>query len=558
MDILSVHYLSSVPPDYTRYKEFPRVGELVKKIRSVLKQYGRGDMPIIDSESGGYIAPTYYSDIEVDNKLSRVSDHPVIKSQRMAAAYHIRGTVIQIGEGLKRSFIFPLGGRLGSTIVTNGSSPQQALLEFNGTPRATVIAYQAMTALLSGKGKWEKIPGAGRVNGYIFRREGKAVAILWSRDNEEIPLSWKSAIERVKILNILGYPLKLRKRNEIILNWEPIYIQGSYPQVSAFLKSMGYKRREQIKIARIRVIEKDKSPFLLVTARNEGDKNAEARLVLDKQPAFWGVQGKSEEVGLAPGEERRWLLPVGRGLGIGGGEDNEVVAKCIGRKGKVLAERKDRVWILRAGPALGKMNIDGVLGKKEWAQSEVSRLDLPSQVKVGQGKWQGIKDCSATIMAKWDESNLYLGIQVRDNRVISMEKGSNIYMKDAVEIFLDSGLKEGELPRYTGRQFQIVINPGERIILSSLSGHSLKMEAIKYAVRRIKSGYILEMAIPWKSLKFSPTEGGLLGFDLAIDDADKEGGNLSEMEAERKQMVWSGTATDYRDPLNFGGIFLVK
>ena len=63
-------------------------------------------------------------------------------------------------------------------------------------------------------------------------------------------------------------------------------------------------------------------------------------------------------------------------------------------------------------------------------------------------------------------------------------------------------------------------------------------------------GYVLEAAIPFQALGFTPTPGQVIRFDLAIDEGDGTG--------RQRQLTWNGTARDSGDRSDWGQATLVK
>ncbi|MBN2302021.1 MAG: hypothetical protein JXN60_05835, partial [Lentisphaerae bacterium] len=58
--------------------------------------------------------------------------------------------------------------------------------------------------------------------------------------------------------------------------------------------------------------------------------------------------------------------------------------------------------------------------------------------------------------------------------------------------------------------------------------------------------------MPFPKLKLKGQAGTVIGFDVAVDDGDVPS------RGRKLQMVWSGTAHNWRTPVDFGRIILVK
>lgn len=75
-----------------------------------------------------------------------------------------------------------------------------------------------------------------------------------------------------------------------------------------------------------------------------------------------------------------------------------------------------------------------------------------------------------------------------------------------------------------------------------------RIEGVSHAAAATAEGYEVELAIPWSGLGGPPAEGRVLGFDVANNDND--GGRRVA------QIVWAGTAFDWRDTAAFGDCLL--
>ena len=63
-------------------------------------------------------------------------------------------------------------------------------------------------------------------------------------------------------------------------------------------------------------------------------------------------------------------------------------------------------------------------------------------------------------------------------------------------------------------------------------------------------GYVLECAIPWSAIDWTPVENATILFDIAIDDAPAN--------ADRKvQLMWNGSQRNSSDRSHWGRLTLV-
>jgi hypothetical protein len=88
-------------------------------------------------------------------------------------------------------------------------------------------------------------------------------------------------------------------------------------------------------------------------------------------------------------------------------------------------------------------------------------------------------------------------------------------------------------------------------IFTATGGKSgkINMANISSSTKIVETGYELEIKIPWQELGgYVPKSGNVIGFDIGIDDSDKE---------ERKyQLYWQGKEDNYKNRFNFGRMIL--
>ena len=134
---------------------------------------------------------------------------------------------------------------------------------------------------------------------------------------------------------------------------------------------------------------------------------------------------------------------------------------------------------------------------------------------------QGDKDASYTFQSKWDIDNLYLAFKIKDDVIINEYKEGRIkgFGGDCIEIFIDSlNLKKP----YPGREFsQYYFGLNNRAgRMGEGRNEDIGTDA-KYAWKRTKDGYNMEVAIPLKELSLKGVrEGCRIAIDVCMDDAD--------------------------------------
>jgi hypothetical protein len=153
----------------------------------------------------------------------------------------------------------------------------------------------------------------------------------------------------------------------------------------------------------------------------------------------------------------------------------------------------------------------------------------------------------------WDDRNLYLHVQVNDPTPMrNTQQGGGIWNGDGVELFI--GWEE---PAHDGP----LLFSDRQVLLSAGQPPDGKRSFVNHATTQVSCqvvvtptvdghGYVLEAAIPFAALGFTPQPGQTLRFDLAIDDGDGMG--------RQRQLMWSGGARNSGDRTDWGRAKLVK
>jgi hypothetical protein len=199
-------------------------------------------------------------------------------------------------------------------------------------------------------------------------------------------------------------------------------------------------------------------------------------------------------------------------------------------------------------------NIDGRLG--EWKQDRY----LIENVVFGKSNHTGPEDLSGRAMIGWDDSNLYLGIRVIDDKYVQNAKGSDLFKGDSLDILLDTNVpSDFYLAALNGDDFQLGISPGspnpndnsEAYLWFPKSSEGARGEVV-VAARTREDGYVVEVAIPWSVFSVSPFHEQHFGFALSISDNDNKNQNLQQ------SMVSYVPIRTLNDPTTWGDLTLIK
>lgn len=158
--------------------------------------------------------------------------------------------------------------------------------------------------------------------------------------------------------------------------------------------------------------------------------------------------------------------------------------------------------------------------------------ELPYKMNVISG--------SPTNMARfglrWDETYLYVGIEVKDD-ILSLS-APQAYNNDAVEIYLD-GDNSKSTP-YDEYDKQLIYQWGK------------KNTDREYLFAETENGYSMEIKIPWTEINTEVMDGCRIGFDIDVCDNDSEDGTRCGV------IIFNGYESDFKDTSRFATLSLIK
>ena len=144
----------------------------------------------------------------------------------------------------------------------------------------------------------------------------------------------------------------------------------------------------------------------------------------------------------------------------------------------------------------GKVNIDS--RPVEWKQKNRFRISDKLNVAYGREKWQGEKDLSGIACTGWDENNLYVYMEVKDDVLKAMGEGVDLWKGDHIEIWVSIdndlvyqiGFSPGD---FKNKKPQVYIWYPKSL---ELSERLKRAEKIKFNMKSTLNGYRFECRIP--------------------------------------------------------------
>jgi len=100
------------------------------------------------------------------------------------------------------------------------------------------------------------------------------------------------------------------------------------------------------------------------------------------------------------------------------------------------SERCEAAGVVLCRQAKEPIKIDGRL--EEWTESKPA-IQIPDQEPGPRpGDWRGKSDASAVIFLAFDDKNFYLAARVTDDKFLGLNKKSEEYLNDGLELYFDT------------------------------------------------------------------------------------------------------------------------
>ena len=176
--------------------------------------------------------------------------------------------------------------------------------------------------------------------------------------------------------------------------------------------------------------------------------------------------------------------------------------------------------------------IDGDL--TDWANVATIPTISSHRVTYRPEQWTGPDDCSMTTQLAYDDSALYLAVDVTDDELLT--QGAMFWQRDGIEIFWDPRPVGQRTSAFRGdcRHLGIPLPAeGQDMDVTALPAGSIEPDALRIACVRRPGGFVVELAIPFDAIAsgFAPSPDVPLFLEVMINDMDTVGDNtrLSNM-----------------------------
>jgi hypothetical protein len=169
----------------------------------------------------------------------------------------------------------------------------------------------------------------------------------------------------------------------------------------------------------------------------------------------------------------------------------------------------------------------------------------------------GDADLAAQAFLGYDSTNLYVAVQVRDDKYVQVTSGRNLYLGDDVEIQLDANLAADFVTTsLSSDDYQIGLSAGNfgTVAPNAYRWYPRSSEGAVSTVvvkgKQMADGYTLEAKIPWTVFGLTPVAGAKYGFAISVSDDDQAG------TAVQQSMISSVGTRKLLNPTTWGTLVL--
>jgi len=241
------------------------------------------------------------------------------------------------------------------------------------------------------------------------------------------------------------------------------------------------------------------------------------------------------EAGTADGVDRHLATATGWEItGADGTTKLGGIRRAVATTAPLIDMNKPVRAIAAALYARAAPELDGTLGGFD--ASDPVTLDYDDQYRRSEEPYQGPEAFSATVLAKWNEEALFLGVDVvKPEIVVRPDDAPPLRLDNEPDDIHADGLQVYLRPESDGPVYGFLVVPSDEsggIRVRATSGSEGTSEMVTGAWQRTDTGWstALRIALP----DWSPRGGDVLGFDLIVN----------EMRPDRLrragQLVWSG------------------
>lgn len=564
-DAISVHMYGIAMPELN----MGGADNYLTYLRNLLKSKGR-DIPVIHSEKSYAAAKLGYSRRKFDLPPTYHSTPGFkVKDLQEKAEWLLRETILDSCTGKGPFFWFgeATSWNAKAPRIISGFDPYWLYhVEFDGSPLPELLAANGLARMIEGRSTPTEIAKISK-DSYVGIYSGTdgSVAALWNiRGKFRIELPPDG--DNFKLYDFFGEPLE-RQGRIVTLTTTPVYLRADGMTAKVFRDIILSATCLDAPVSISGGIEiRDSKPVLAVYIANGGINGKKLSCQVSKLPEGWELNKNSWSGISQNAQDTCVIFPISRFKAserpqtfgfILNGENRSLTIPGIALQEEMISviKKTSRAVAIRS---TSPKKIDGLLN--DWGKSPVIGTWISDQVKIGRDRWQDPSDLSCNARFEYDDENLYASFVVYDNIVERFAPPAAAYLSDSIEFFLgidpnDPAHKNVDVNAYGKNDYQIFLAPGMeggdyQNATAAIAGRNTCDYTI--ASTLTANGYILEVALPWKSLKagFVPSKGVELLMSFQVTDTDMPG------ETCQKKIFWMGDESNYKAPSNWGRLSL--
>jgi predicted esterase len=126
----------------------------------------------------------------------------------------------------------------------------------------------------------------------------------------------------------------------------------------------------------------------------------------------------------------------------------------------------------------------------------------------------------------WNEQGIMLQVEVTDATPQETENTDRLYEGDSIELCLMREDSTGGMVQVIAAPGRTDANPTARVKVFDYRERSVKLDAPPFspkAARRLTDrGYVMDLLLPWESMKITPQEGAKIGLRFSVTNTDGE------------------------------------
>ena len=433
------------------------------------------------------------------------------------------------------------------------------LLTIDHFPKASVFAYNTLIKELKntepiGEGE---IDLGKDISVHGFKGEKKYIYCLWAKSFASQICSLKGKIKNVKLVDIMGNEKILQANNGTItlsLGELPVFLESD--------KELFSLSDSLVSFSSLFNVFPDRESEFQVKINNIFTETL-AGSVSIKAAEGWKVEPGIKEFKIAEGKALPIYFKIKPCSEIETGVKYPVDLSIKFRDSRISPVN---VSVFALAPPLVRkvlkpIVVDGNLS--DWPKDITPiKLNKFSQViDMGERGWKGEDELSAEVYTCWDEGHFYLGVMIKDDIYLPMDKsGRELWKNDGAVQFAIVPEGEGKHPFYF---YSVALAPeGAQIYCHyALSEHHTStglMKKIKVKITKKPRGMIYELSIPFSEITpLMPETGKSFGFAIVVFDLEGTAG----LGISKKCIEWpegSGITIGGRTSEHFGSLIFAE